>query len=95
MFQPKGAELVALMRASVRYHLKHNNPQAAVGLLEDLRKYVTCNTPCYWVIHIGTGIVHCHWGNTPHYLDDTFCYLDDTSHYSDDTPCYWGDTPHY
>ncbi|KAK2187665.1 hypothetical protein NP493_158g04070 [Ridgeia piscesae] len=34
----KGAELVALMRASVRYHLKHNNPQAAVGLLEDLRK---------------------------------------------------------
>ncbi|KAI0231458.1 Signal recognition particle subunit SRP72 [Lamellibrachia satsuma] len=36
--KPKGAELVALMRASVRFHLKHNNPQAAAVLLEDLRK---------------------------------------------------------
>ena len=41
VFQPKGAELVALMRASVRFHLKHNNPQAAAVMLEDLRKYVT------------------------------------------------------
>ena len=47
VLQPRGSELVTLMRASVEFDLKHNNPQGAAVLLEDLHKYGNLsNTPC-------------------------------------------------